>query len=122
MNSKQLIDLLGKYAPNMPLSTALEVVKEWDEMREELCRSHYSIVTSLRLLGFNDSGYPTKQIPGLTDEDKNVLGMMTRIHAGAACGIHGLEHCLEGWRKQFPIDKKRIESIDSSFAIIKDKW
>jgi len=119
MNSKQLTELLGKHAPNMPLHTALEVVKEWEEMREELSKSHYVIVTSLRLLGFNDSCYPTKNIDGLSDEEKNVLAMMTRIHAGAACGIPGLEHCLNSWRKQFPVEKSNVEQINTSFALIK---
>lgn len=121
MNSKQLTELLCKHAPNMPLHQALEVVKEWQEMRDELSKSHYIIVTTLRLLGFNDNGYPTKNIQGLSDEDKNVLSMMTRIHAGAACGIPGLDHCLKSWREQFPVDKTNVERMNSCFELITSK-
>lgn len=111
MNSKQLSELLERHAHNMPFGTGMAIIKEWNEMRNELHKAEYIILVASQILGFDSSFNPKRDLGDLTDEQKHVLGLMGHIHASVACGIPGIEANLDEMRKKFPLDKSSVENM-----------
>lgn len=120
MNKDQLLNILKEHAPKMPLCTAMEVVKEFETMRNALQERDYCILHSLKLLGYNDSGYPTKLIDNLSDNEKNALGIMIYIHGLYNCGIPGLKESLKNLEKQVPLDKYKSDMVTDSMNNLKN--
>ncbi len=116
MESDQLLETLNTYGPSMPLSQAMSIKKEWDKMRQSLAEYEYAILHAMQIMGFDNSGNPKEKFStDLTDEQKNALGIMLRVHGGFACGIPGMEGSLKHLRQIVPIDKAKLDWINSSF-------
>lgn len=120
MNSKQLTEILVKHAPNMPLHTFNDIIKEWDEMRHDLGKYEYAILHALDMLGFNDNGRPTI-MRELTEEQAHVLAIMTRVHAGHSCGFPGFDASMKKLRKRYPINRDGVQMIKDAYRSLENK-
>ncbi len=115
MKSDQLLEILNKYGPAMPLSQAMSIKKEWDEMRQSLAEYEYAILYAMQIMGFDGNGNLKEKLsPEITSEQRNALGIMLRVHGGYACGIPGMEGSLKNLKKIVPIDKMRVDNISNS--------
>lgn len=101
MSPENLNKQLVKYAPNMPLSVANEILEEFKEMREELSKAQYSIIVALEMMGFDTNCNPPKDLVVDTKEKEFAIKTLSMIHAGAAVGIPGLEACMKSWREKY---------------------
>ena len=108
MNSKQFLQILEKEAPKMELHKALSIIKEWDNMREDLGKYEMVILYALKMLGFDDNCNPTKNIENISEREAQALQIMMRVHGGFSCGIPGMSENLKHLHEKYPIDKNNL--------------
>jgi len=110
----RVLDMLRNEAPKMELYKALEFVKEYQEMRNDLQKYEYIIMMLLELIGINDSGnlrdkQMAEKLKDMPDEIWDVLNIASRTHAGYACSPFTPKDWKEKCRQKFGSKKEDIE-------------
>ena len=108
--------MLKKHAPKMELWEAYSHIEKFQEMRDELDKAQYIIVTMLEdMLGFDDNASLrdkeiAKRLKDAPDEIWAVLDMATLIHAGYACSPFTPKDWKQQMHNKFAKDKREIDS------------
>lgn len=115
----RLLQLLRENAPNMKLCQAYDQAKEITEMRHDLGKYEYIIVTLIELLGIDNTGWLKDPVIGerlqsVPIEIWGVLQQATKVQAGYVCSPFTPEDWKQKAAEKYLYKRDQIESYRES--------
>ena len=114
--TQRVLNLLLEEAPNMKLAKAMNLCRDYQELRDARELSQFVIMMLLTALGFNDSGYlKNKEVAERlkTAGDKVWMGIneAMKIHGGYACSPFTSKDWADKVVKKFELDNPSYKNM-----------
>lgn len=117
--TQRVLRMLNEEAPNMKLSRAMNHLKDYQELRNELEINQFVIMMLLEALGFDDNGnLRNKEVAErLKTADEKVwmaINQALKIHGGYACSPFTPKDWADKVVKKFELNTNEVKNMKES--------